>query len=113
MHNILSNATNFLLLILVVMSIYAMFSYIKSNIKQNSKLSTEVLELLENSARYAVHYAEQLYKNDELIDRFQFALDFMYNFVKRLDLDYSDLEKLIKGMIETHVFNLPTTHKTE
>ena len=113
MNSAITHITNFGLLILIFMLIYSMYIYLKSNIKQNNMLSVDMLDLLASAAMYAVNYAEQMYKTDNLVDRYKLAVDYMYNIITKLGFNYTDLEKIVKGLIESQVLQLKQTHKTE
>lgn len=110
MDNVLSNIMSFGSLVLLFMLVYSMYLYIKSIILNKNKLTIEDLELLENACLYAVKYAEQMYKNDNMIDRYKLAVDYVYDVVNKSGLKYPELIKIIKGLIESHVLNLPKTN---
>lgn len=92
------------------MLIYTVYLYIRSTLMNQNKISVEQLNLLENIVRYAVGYAEQIYKTDITIDRFSLASDYVYDVVSKLGYDYPELAKIIIGLIEAQVLQLPKTN---
>jgi hypothetical protein len=98
-------------LLLIAMLIYAMFLYIRAFLTKDDNLNMEQLTLLENTTKYAVNYAEQMYKVDISVDRRRVALDYMYDVVAKANLDFIDLSGIINGLMEAHVLELPKTHE--
>lgn len=113
MNNFMTYIINFGSIILMLTLLYIAFIYLKTTVLKDKALTQEQLSFLENTTRYAVNYAEQMYKTDDLVDRYKLALDFVYDVVNKAGYDYTGLIKIIKGLIESHVLQLPMTHKTE
>jgi hypothetical protein len=110
---IINYLINFGVLILIFLAIYGVKIYIKEVLLKKHKITPEQIKLLENASQYAVLYAEQMYKADNLVDRFKLAFDYVDHIVKQLDLNFPEIEKIVKGLIESQVQQLPQTHKLQ
>jgi hypothetical protein len=113
MDNIFNHIINSGIVVLVFILIYSIYLYLKSVIRQNKYLSSEQLELLENVCRYAVGFAEQMYKTDKTVDRYQIAIEYVYDIVNKAGFDYCKLMNIVNGLIESQVLKLPQTHKVD
>lgn len=78
----------------------------------DGKLSVEDMEFLKLVGKQAVGYAEQVYKTNKSEDnRFNIAVNYLYDAVKKSNIKYENVRNLVVGIIESEVLNLPKTHQ--
>jgi len=109
--NVLDIVLNCSFLVIALMLIFILFEIIQRIIVKSDNITKEELELIELGVKQAVEYAEQLYKNDKLVDRYKIALDYIFLITQKAGYDYGNWLKVIKGLIESQVFKLPKTHE--
>lgn len=97
--------------IVLITLIYTVF--IKPILEERGYLTREQLELIDFACEKGVSFAEQIYKHDPSIDRYQLAIDYAFEVIEKAGIIPDMYLTVIQGMIEDYVRKLPKTHDAD